>query len=240
MEKYSTDNPFILNSAIITFTVVISFLLYHFISSSKKFKKSIKAHYGKKTYKVYIVLFRRLLGFFFYGILPVSVISLLGENLTRYGLSYSNAVQSLKWVVILSPVIVLINYLNSGKADNLKMYPQIRKKKWTRSLVFVSALSWIVYLCAYEFMFRGILLFSSFYAFGATTAIVINICIYSLVHLPKGIKETFGAIPLGIIFCILTLKTNSILVALFVHIVMALSNEWFSIKAHKKIKIVKK
>ncbi|MFN8134788.1 MAG: CPBP family intramembrane glutamic endopeptidase [Bacteroidales bacterium] len=57
-------------------------------------------------------------------------------------------------------------------------------------------------------------------------AIALNTAIYMLVHIPKGIKETLGAIPLGVLLCYLTVQTGSIWIAVMVHIVMALSNEW--------------
>jgi membrane protease YdiL (CAAX protease family) len=50
-------------------------------------------------------------------------------------------------------------------------------------------------------------------------------------------KETLGAIPLGLLLSYLTLESNSILIALVVHIIMALSNEWFSIRSNPEIKV---
>ena len=80
-------------------------------------------------------------------------------------------------------------------------------------------------------------LFVSVAYLGVWPAIILNVAIYALVHVPKGIKEAVGAIPLGILLCIITLQTGSIIVALAVHIIMALGNEWFSLKAHPGMKI---
>jgi len=219
--------------------VTISFLIYHFISNFSSFHNNVAKYFGKKKAKISVIIIQRLLGVFTFGIIPLVITFFFcNSSLYRIGLNIDNLNTSLIWIFILSPIILLMNYFNSKKEDNLAMYPQIRKKKWTKALVTLSALSWITYLFAYEFMFRGFLLFNCYHALGAELAIAINICIYSLVHVPKGLKEAIGAIPLGIILCILTIKTNSMFIAIAVHIVMALSNEWFSIKANPKMRIV--
>jgi membrane protease YdiL (CAAX protease family) len=221
--------------------VTVSFVLYWFIVKSEKFNQWALAFYGKKRGRVNVIVIQRLIGVFFFGVLPVlAVLFVFQRPFSQYGLNLDNIPANLMWIGILSPVVVLLNYINARKPGNLEMYPQIRKKKWTRGLVVLSAVSWTAYLVAYEYMFRSFLLFSCYYAFGATMAIVINTSLYSLTHVPKGFKEAIGAIPLGIILCILTLKTGNIWIAFIVHVVMALSNEWLSLWAHPEMKIVKK
>jgi uncharacterized protein len=43
-------------------------------------------------------------------------------------------------------------------------------------------------------------------------------------------------LPLGIVLGIVTVQTGNIWVAFVVHVVLALSNEWFSLKAHPEMK----
>jgi membrane protease YdiL (CAAX protease family) len=119
----------------------------------------------------------------------------------------------------------------------LSRYPQIRVKKWTLSLLILSGISWMVYLFAYEYLLRGVFLYSCAEELGIIAAIIINVSIYSLVHLPKGAKETIGAIPMGILLCILTLHFGTIWAAFWIHCSLALSNEWFSIRYHPEMKI---
>ena len=117
------------------------------------------------------------------------------------------------------------------------MYPQIRKKEWNFQLLLLSAFSWTAYLLAYEFMFRGYLLFISVAYLGVWPAIALNVAIYALVHVPKGYKEAFGAVPFGIVLGIITIQTGTIWVAFVVHVIMALSNEWFSLRANPEMKL---
>ena len=68
---------------------------------------------------------------------------------------------------------------------------------------------------------------------------VISTIIYSLVHIPKNTREGIGAMPLGILLCLITFQTGTIWVAVIVHRVMALANEWFSLKHHPEIHLEK-
>ena len=216
------------------------FMAYYFISKSEKLKSKLIAKFGQEKTLVRWVVFERLLGVLFFGIIPLATISLLFEKgIESYGISSANMLTSIYWILGLSPLLITMNYFNCKKEDNLSMYPQIRVKEWDTQLLLLSAFSWIAYLLAYEFMFRGYLLFVSVEYLGVWPAIALNIAIYALVHVPKGIKEAVGALPLGVVLGIITIQTGNIWVAFVVHIVLALSNEWFSLKAHPDMRLVK-
>jgi len=184
------------------------------------------------------IIFQRITGVFFLGLLPVFfILGFSGHSFKDFGMVMPGA-DSWLWTGILGVIVVLINYFNASSKDNLKQYPQIRCSKWTLNTLLLSALSWTAYLLAYEFLFRGFFFFSSLRILGLWPAILVNTGIYSLVHIPKGSRETLGAIPLGVVLCYLTYKTGGIWMAFMVHLIMALSNEWFSIKAHPKITFV--
>jgi membrane protease YdiL (CAAX protease family) len=131
-------------------------------------------------------------------------------------------------------LIIVICLITSRREHNLAHYPQIRAEDWSGGLLAVSALGWMVYLVGYEIMFRGFLLFACYDAFGYWPAILINIAVYAVAHIPKGRMETLGSIPVGCIFCMVTLWQGYFWFALFTHITMALSNEWFSLYYRKK------
>jgi len=216
-------------------------MLFNYISTSIKIQNYFRKRFGTNHYSAFHITFNRLFAFLIYGIIPLFII-LFDKNtkLIEFGLNFKNFKIGGIWILILCSVLILINYLNRKKSDNIKLYPQIREKKWTIKLITISALGWILYLFAYEFLLRGFLLFSSFYAFGIWPAIIINIGIYSLMHVPKGMKETIGAIPLGLVLCLLTLKSGTIFAALIIHITMALSNEWLTLSIHPNIHLIRK
>jgi len=166
----------------------------------------------------------------------MTIFLLLKSPLSDYGLSTINFMKSMIWAGVLSFFIILFNYFNSRRLDNLKIYPQIRAKSWSFCLLLLSTLTWIIYLFSYEFLFRGFLLFSSERAFGIWIAVAINVILYAAAHIPKGMRESLAAVPFGIILCLLTLWTQTIWIAFISHSVLALSNELFSLSAHPDMK----
>lgn len=218
--------------------VALGFMFYYFLSKSSGLKGKFTSKFGEEEGQVRWVVFERLLGVVFFGVVPsVIVLVQFQGKFGHSGLSADFDMDSLYWILGLSPIIILLSYLNRKKADNLAMYPQIRKKEWNLQLLLLSAFSWTAYLLAYEFMFRGYLLFVSVAYLGVWPAIALNVAIYALVHVPKGPMEAFGAVPLGILLGIITIQTGTIWVAFVVHVVMALSNEWLSIQAHPEMKL---
>jgi membrane protease YdiL (CAAX protease family) len=216
----------LLTSAIAVATV--GFLGYYYLSTSGKVISLLKTETGRPIY----VLYQRLLGVVIFGFSPSAVIFVSGaKKLSDFGVVRPDS-ESYFWTMILSLVIVPMSYFNSRTKENLKMYPQIREKEWSVGMLIMSALSWITYLLAYEFLFRGFLFFAALPVLGLFFAIVLNTIIYVLVHLHKGFKEIIGSVPLGILLCYLTYLTGTIWVAVFTHIILALSSEWFSLWTH--------
>ncbi len=106
-------------------------------------------------------------------------------------------------------------------------------------MIAISGISWVIFLVGYEFLFRGFLLHASLNLMEAGPAIALNCALYAFAHFYKGPGETFGAIPVGILLCYLTMVTGNIWCAVILHSVMALSNEWFSLYFHPEMRIVK-
>lgn len=220
--------------------VTIAFLMYHFTSGSETLKHKIEVWLGETDTSYSLVIFNRFLGLVLYGGLPLLAILFIDSHLQDFGFRSKPGKDSWMWIAILSVVFITINYFNAHKKANLAVYPQIRIPAWNTSAIIISAFTWILYLAAYEFMFRGFLLYALYDELGMITAIAINTSIYSLVHIPKGKTEALGAIPLGILFCYLTLVTGNLLIAFLSHTVMALSNEWFSLRVHPEMNVVRK
>ena len=156
-------------------------------------------------------------------------------SFAEIGITLKAKMPILLWILVLSAVCFVINFFESKKESHLEIYPQIRTPHpWNNGLIFVSSLTLVLYTLGYEIMFRGYLFFTCERELGVVLAIVINTAIYALVHLPKGWKETVGSFPMGIILCWLTYQSGNIWIAVLVHIALALSSEWFSIREQMK------
>jgi len=221
--------PELFSLSIALFFSTAGFVFYYFYNEKKREALIIGS--------LKQVLVQRLSGVFLFGFLPAVFIILVkaGDEIKNAaGIASSNILIPL---AVLTAILLPIGYFNAKGEGNLSMYPQIRTKNWNLSLLIVSALSWLAYLFAYEFLFRGILLSSSLEFMGLWPAIILNVGIYSLVHIHKGFKEAFWSIILGVIMCLLVVETGSFWIAFFIHAVLALSNEWFSLRAHPEIKL---
>ncbi len=221
------------------FFSTLGFVFYFFLNQKVRagHRLDVQGHPADNSLKI---IFQRLSGAFIFGVLPAFLFLIFSARpMNKIGLTNYIPHHTFLLTLIFAVIIVPMNYLNAKHPSNLKMYPQIRISSWPFSLVVLSALSWILYLFAYELLFRGILLFSSLDILGFWPSALLNAGIYSLVHIPKGAKEALGAIPMGLIFCYLVVITGSFWVAFFVHILLALTNEWFSLYHHPAISIKK-
>jgi len=191
---------------------VVGFASYYFLSLNKSLTKKIsRLNPGLNDQVKYVVL-QRSWGLLFLGVMSCLIIALILKNsLADFGLGLSFYAAPPWWSYLSIPLIVVAVYFTSSKPGNLALYPQMRIKEWTPGILVLSSISWIFFLIAYEFLFRGFLLFSSLEVLKPWPAIALNCSIYAFAHFYKGPGETFGAIPLGFLLCYLTLITGEYL-----------------------------
>jgi membrane protease YdiL (CAAX protease family) len=213
------------NAIIAIIVVFIIFLIYFNVGSGKMIKSLAQNHSNENA-----IFFQRYLGFILFGLLPLLFLKAMKISIAFTGVRTGNLRTSLFSILGLGIILVIVNSFAARSNNNLDQYPQIRKQQWNKGLLLHSALSWIIYLAGYEFLFRGFLLTICINEYGIKSAIIINTILYALAHIPKGFKETLGSIPFGIVLCVLTLYTGTLLVPFILHCMLALSNEWFSIK----------
>lgn len=214
---------------------VIIPILYVIFSSLALF--SIIQVYRKsdKAKNVRPVIFIRLCGMVLFGLIPTLFLWMLpGYTISQVGINMNRFAGSLLWIVILGAFLISMNFFLTRNPKSLKNYPQIQKESWNFYLILINTLSWAGYLFAYEFMFRGLLLFPLVNHLGITAAIIINTILYSATHFYKGIQEVIGAIPLGIVLCLLTIEYGNIWIAFFAHLCLALSYEYFALFRQQK------
>lgn len=222
---------------------LVFFSIYWFTSKSEKIKKRFYDKYDHDQASLKHIFFTKYFGFISMGILPTILCLVFLPKLTLADLGltfiYKTAQFSIFWVLGLSILIIPLVYFSAKKPKNLVNYPQIRAKVWTKKMIFINALGWFLYLFGYEFLFRGVLLIPLIEPLGMWPAIAINIALYSATHIPKGLDETVGAIPLGFVLCLLTISSGTIWIAFIVHVVMAWTNTFTALKFHPEMNLKK-
>jgi membrane protease YdiL (CAAX protease family) len=219
-------------------TTLFCFLFYHFITGSGRLNHKFQQKFGIKRAQEFWIHFRQLTGFVILGGIPfLTGLIILRGKISAYGLGITIGRNVLYYIIILSVLIISINLFASRSQVSLKKYPLIKTKSWSLKLLIISSSGWIMYLLAYEFLFRGFLLFTCIQSFGIWPAIIINIMIYSLTHVPQGLNETLGAVPFGLVLCYIVVLSGTIWPAFILHVVLAISNEWFSIRNNPEISV---
>ena len=171
---------------------------------------------------------------FFVALTPVILNPLPGIT-TTFGLSFSYHPIAMAITTILSIAIAMINWRSAGTKENMAIYPQIRERVWGIALTLKSAIAWTVYLTTYEIVFRGVFLYSAVALIGFWPAVLMNVAFYSLAHLLKNKREAVLSIPFGFITIYLTWISDSCWYAVALHIILALSHEWSSIRANPEM-----
>lgn len=182
-------------------------------------------------------LARKIIGFVLLGILPALLVWFcFGVKTLQIKIISGNSSNLWAWLIGVTILLVVINLFNAKNADLRAMYPEMRLQQWNICSLTIAAGGWILYLTGYEYLFRGILFFNCITAFGIWPAITINLMLYSTLHLYKGLKEAIAAIPFGLLLCYITIESNSILPAILIHSVQAISAEISCIYRNKEMK----
>jgi len=216
-----------------TVAIVIASYAYFFflqiITSGSATKSDRQLHW--------LFFIRKMAGFILLGVIPSLILWLLFEkNPFNYGMKLGSTFKLWHWIAGASLFFIMLNVFNSRSPLLQKIYPEMRINTWKLPGIILLSGGWILYLIGYEFVFRGLFLFSCYDAFGLWPAVVINISLYSALHLPKGMKEATAAIPFGALICYFTLESQSIIPAIFIHSLQAISCEILCIYRNPEMK----
>jgi membrane protease YdiL (CAAX protease family) len=215
-------------------TLITSFIYFLILDKMKAAKR-------EKTRARIISLYtwRKISGFLLLGALPaITALVFFKADLFQAGVSLGSTGHLWPWIAGASVLFISLNFLNNSKDQNLRaVYPELRLSEWDPGRLSILAGGWVLYFIGYEFLFRGLLLFSCYNAFGYWPAIVINLALYSALHLPKGLKEATVAIPFGLLLCYLTIESHSILPAIIIHSAQAISFDLCCIYRNQEMNI---
>lgn len=136
------------------------------------------------------------------------------------------------YAIFFSLVTIALNLKMGGRSENIKIYPQVRTREWSLMLFVLNALSWTIYLTAYEFLFRGYLFYSCQHFTSIENAFIIAIILYAVAHLYKTEQEFLLSVPFGALLCYITFVTDNVWAAVIIHIALAISNDIFAFRAN--------
>ena len=173
--------------------------------------------------------FIRFFGLFF--VLPVVYVKfVINQSLKDFGLGLGDLKNGLKILLILVPIIFIAIYFAAGMPDVRSEYPLAKSLLQDQSHLILYETAYVIfYYIAWEFYFRGFLLFGLKDRFGAFNAILIQTISSCLVHIGKPEGEIIGSIIVGIIFGIIALRTKSIWYVFILHALIGVLTDLFII-----------
>ena len=184
-------------------------------------------------------LFRqRIIGFGFLGLLPLLADVLwIPGTLAEHGLALGGAAIGAPAVAVLYAILAPVLFIACRQPMQLALYPEIRLPldQWNTPLIARNTATWALYLLAYEWLFRGFLLFPLVAAWGLWPGLSVMIGLYVIVHLDKAPSEAFSCFPMGVVFGLLALETGSIFWPWILHIGIAVGSEMFCLLARKRL-----
>jgi uncharacterized protein len=155
--------------------------------------------------------------FFTLFILPLLIIKLLLKGkLTSYGLQIGDYKIGLKYSLIFLALMIPIVWFVSANGDFINTYPQLDDVKYSWSIFLIFELGILLYMVAWEFIWRGFMLFGLEDKFGYY-AVLIQMIPFLILHNGKPAAETFGALVAGLALGVLALKTRSVLYCIISH-----------------------
>lgn len=206
---------------IITYGSLVLFYSFFFVAvyASEKCDsgnlKSVLSGKGEQN----VLINRLIAGIFFLGLGTAGILAKRNPDSDIFIPSLGKD-GSAAWIIIAAAAIF------TGTFTGLKKRSPSQNNIYPLPLHFLFSFLFIrtLFLIAYEFFFRGVLVFVIVEDFGSIVAIIVNIILYVLVHWFNK-EERYGAVLMGVILCGATLYYHSVWPAIIIHLSLALSNE---------------
>jgi len=196
-----------------------------YYTSRRFFRQNLyfTAFEGNDNVQLYEYLFWFIGDFITYFVLPFIIIKLLlKEKISEYGFTLGDKKTGLKISLIFLLVMLPIIWFVSSMPEFSIKYPHLQsaKESWTLLLIFEAGM--LLYMFAWEFIWRGFMLFGLKEKFGYY-AIFIQMIPFVILHNGKPDIETFSAILGGLALGVLAFRTRSFLYGVIVHFGIMLS-----------------
>ena len=164
-----------------------------------------------------------------YVAIPMATIALMpGERVRDYYVSFAGFKRHLWIYVGLYLVVLPFVLLVATQEQFLATYPFYKYANQSLGHFLRWQVLYAMQFIALEFFFRGYMLKALSHKFGYG-AIFVMVVPYCMIHYPKPLPETLGAILAGIALGTLSMRTRSIWGGVLIHVGVALTMDWLAV-----------
>jgi membrane protease YdiL (CAAX protease family) len=193
----------------------------------------IKWDFGIPSDQAHIIVHFFLFFLMFFLIPVLYGVFAMKKDLRFFGLGAGDFRSGLKYLLLIPLVILPVMYFAAKMPDIRGEYPLARSLISDQSNLIVYELAYFLfYYIAWEFYFRGFLLFGLKDRFGTFNAILIQTISSCLIHIGKPEGEVLGSIAAGILFGIIAVKTRSVWYVIILHAAIGILTDIFVIYSH--------
>lgn len=206
--------------------------LYRYHGYAEYFGRYFQGLTTHPLFDFYAHLWQFAIFFILMFIIPVILVKyFFKESLAQYGFGLGDIkFGSIVTVIALFLLVVPLIYSGSKMADVRLEYPLAKILLERHDLIFFYESAYVIfYYIAWEFFFRGFLLFGLKDRFGTFNAVLIQTISSCLIHIGKPEGEIIGSIIVGIIFGAIALRTRSIWYVFILHAAMGVLTDLFII-----------
>ena len=168
--------------------------------------------------------------FILLGVIPAIVSKkIFKDSLNNYGIGFGDWKTGLRLTAILFPIIAITLLYPASQTSEMRLFYPFDKHAGDSYLTFLrfEVIRGVFFYTAWEFFFRGFMLFGLRKYVGDWLAICIQTIPSCLWHIGMPTGEIFSSIAGGILFGVLALRTNSILWPLLLHYLIGVGLDFF-------------
>lgn len=220
------------NPLILLLSAPILLTLYYYHGFAPRFSQYFPVLKENPFIGLYNTLWQFGIFFILMFLIPLMLIKFRFKTpLHNFGFSLGDKKFGFRFILVVIPLIVMpLIYIASRFPEIRAEYPLAKILLQRHDLVVWYELAYVIlYYFAWEFFFRGFLLFGLREKYGNMAAIAIQTISSCLIHLGKPESEIIGSIVVGILFGVIALRTRSFWYVFFIHATIGVLTDLFII-----------
>jgi membrane protease YdiL (CAAX protease family) len=190
-----------------------------YLTSRRFFRENLFEHFQDFSNPTLLEYLYWFIGDFFTLFALSALIIKFGfkEKLSEYGLRVGDYKTGLGISFVFLVVMMIIVWFVSATPTFAERYPHLETAKDSWQIFLIYEFGLMIYMFAWEFIWRGFMLFGLEKKFGYYSVLV-QMIPFVILHNGKPFLETFGAIFGGIALGILALRTRSVYYCVVTHL----------------------